>query len=203
MGEEFEIGTFDAIYFDTFEESYRDHLEFFRHVPRLLKGPHARFSFFHGVGQNDPAWAKVFTEVVERHLNDLGMNTQWTEVDIDRRRYWNGFVENPRPAPDVQRLVPLCMLAPTVPRTFVERDAVRFGELVCVDAVSENSGDDSSSENSDDYAVSEDSDDDASSEASDDYAVSEDSDDDVQDGGPASERGRSASKKSEFEMPVA
>lgn len=46
-----ELGMFDAIYFDTFQESYREFLEFFRYVPGLMKGPGSRMSFFHGHGR--------------------------------------------------------------------------------------------------------------------------------------------------------
>lgn len=54
-----ELGTFDAIYFDTFEEGYRSLLEFFSYVPGLMRGPGARMSFFVGLGRNDPVLAEV------------------------------------------------------------------------------------------------------------------------------------------------
>lgn len=47
--EHFDIGSFDVIYFDTFEESYENHLQFFMEVPRLLSGPNARFCAFQGI----------------------------------------------------------------------------------------------------------------------------------------------------------
>ncbi|KAI0058533.1 hypothetical protein BV25DRAFT_1829975 [Artomyces pyxidatus] len=47
-----DIGRFDAIYFETFEESYRDHLEFFVRVPSLLRDHHSRFSFFNIHGRH-------------------------------------------------------------------------------------------------------------------------------------------------------
>lgn len=46
-----ELGQFDIIYFDTFQESYPGHMDFIKHVPSLLKKkPTSRFSFFHGHG---------------------------------------------------------------------------------------------------------------------------------------------------------
>jgi protein arginine N-methyltransferase 2 len=49
--EPFDIGKFDIVYFDTFMEGYRGHMEFIKLVPRLLRGPGSRFSFFNGHGQ--------------------------------------------------------------------------------------------------------------------------------------------------------
>ena len=43
-----DIGKFDVVYFDTFQEGYRGHFDFIRHVPRLLRGPGSRFSYFNG-----------------------------------------------------------------------------------------------------------------------------------------------------------
>ena len=102
------LGTFDAIYFDTYEEGIRDHLEFYKLVPSLMKGLHARFSFFHGVGQHGDRFVaqarascdrpftrnmsnpllirgvliQVYTDVVAMHLNDLGLSTSWTGAPL-------------------------------------------------------------------------------------------------------------------------
>jgi len=43
-----DIGKFDIVYFDTFMEGYRGHFAFIKHVPRLLRGPGSRFSYFNG-----------------------------------------------------------------------------------------------------------------------------------------------------------
>jgi protein arginine N-methyltransferase 2 len=49
--EEFLVqGGFDVVYTDTFSESYQDLHRFFQHLPNLLSGPNARFSFFNGLG---------------------------------------------------------------------------------------------------------------------------------------------------------
>jgi protein arginine N-methyltransferase 2 len=46
-----DIGKFDIVYFDTFQEGYRGHFAFIKHVPRLLRGPSSRFSYFNGHAQ--------------------------------------------------------------------------------------------------------------------------------------------------------
>jgi len=43
-----DIGKFDVVYFDTFEEGYRGHFAFIKNVPGLLRGPGSRFSYFNG-----------------------------------------------------------------------------------------------------------------------------------------------------------
>jgi protein arginine N-methyltransferase 2 len=44
------LGGFDVIYTDTFSENYQDIRRFFEHLPNLLSGSNARFSFFNGLG---------------------------------------------------------------------------------------------------------------------------------------------------------
>jgi type IV protein arginine methyltransferase len=43
-----DIGKFDIVYFDTFQEGYTGHLTFVQNVPRLLRGPGSRFSYYNG-----------------------------------------------------------------------------------------------------------------------------------------------------------
>ena len=43
-----DIGKFDVVYFDTYQEGYCGHFSFIRNVPRLLRGPGSRFSYFNG-----------------------------------------------------------------------------------------------------------------------------------------------------------
>jgi protein arginine N-methyltransferase 2 len=43
-----DLGKFDIVYFDTFDEGYPGHFTFIKHVPRLLRGPTSRFSYFNG-----------------------------------------------------------------------------------------------------------------------------------------------------------
>jgi type IV protein arginine methyltransferase len=44
------FGGFDAVYTDTFSEDYASLKLFFEHLPDLMDGPEARFSFFNGLG---------------------------------------------------------------------------------------------------------------------------------------------------------
>lgn len=43
-------GGFDVVYTDTFSEDYEALHKFFKHVPKLLSGPDAKFGFFNGLG---------------------------------------------------------------------------------------------------------------------------------------------------------
>jgi len=74
-----------------------------------LLSPEGRFSFFHGLGADRRISWDVYTRVVEIDLLDAGLETVWTEVEIDvdegeaqgegvegektwkgvRRRYWD------------------------------------------------------------------------------------------------------------------
>jgi len=45
-----DIGKFDIVYFDTFQEGYSGHVAFIKNVPGLLRGPGSRFSYFNGHG---------------------------------------------------------------------------------------------------------------------------------------------------------
>ncbi|KAL7629601.1 Arginine N-methyltransferase 2 [Parahypoxylon ruwenzoriense] len=95
--------TYDAIYFDTFGEDYTQLRNFFtEYVPALLdeKGV---FGFFNGLGADRQVCYDVYTQVVEMHLSDAGMDVEWQDLDVDmkdlgkegeggwqgvKRRYW-------------------------------------------------------------------------------------------------------------------
>lgn len=68
----YDLGTFDAIYFDTFQEGYRAFLEFFKYVPGLMKGPGSRMSFFQGHGAFDECLHEVSSSRVMFKL--IGMS---------------------------------------------------------------------------------------------------------------------------------
>lgn len=73
----------DAVYFDTYSEHYADLHEFFSSLPDLLSmSPHARFSFFHGLGATSRLLYDVYTSVSELHLREFGLETEWDEVDV-------------------------------------------------------------------------------------------------------------------------
>ncbi|KAI2776814.1 arginine N-methyltransferase 2 [Daldinia loculata] len=95
--------TYDAIYFDTFGEDYSQLRMFFtEYVPGLLE-EQGRFGFFNGLGADRKICYDVYTQVVEMHLSDAGMDVEWQELDVDmkdlgkegegewqgvKRRYW-------------------------------------------------------------------------------------------------------------------
>ncbi|CDO74448.1 hypothetical protein BN946_scf184979.g3 [Trametes cinnabarina] len=66
------VGGFDVIYTDTFSEDYAD----------LLAGPESRFSFFNGLGATNATFYDVYTHVSELHLADVGIDVEWSDVDV-------------------------------------------------------------------------------------------------------------------------
>jgi type IV protein arginine methyltransferase len=99
---------FDAIYFDTFAESYSDFREFFCEQVIGLLEPAGKFSFFNGLGADKQISYDVYQKVVEMDLSEAGFDIEWHEVEVPklegewegvRRRYWD--VQNYR--------LPVCM----------------------------------------------------------------------------------------------
>jgi protein arginine N-methyltransferase 2 len=92
---------FDAIYFDTFGESYAQLKMFFsEYVVGLLDGG-GRFGFFNGLGADRRVCYDVYFKVADLDLCDAGFETQWLDVEVGdlggegegewegvRRRYW-------------------------------------------------------------------------------------------------------------------
>ncbi|KAG6845935.1 hypothetical protein H0H87_000741 [Tephrocybe sp. NHM501043] len=93
------IGGFDVIYTDTFSEDYGDLHHFFERLPDLLAGPESRMSFFNGLGATsesthflymlkelikflDALFYDVYTHISELHLSEVGINVQWSDVDV-------------------------------------------------------------------------------------------------------------------------
>ncbi|TRM69857.1 S-adenosyl-L-methionine-dependent methyltransferase [Schizophyllum amplum] len=76
------VGGFDVVYTDTFSEDYAQLKEFFQHLPDLLAGPESRFSFFNGLGATNPLFYDVYTHIAELHLADVGLDAQWSDVEI-------------------------------------------------------------------------------------------------------------------------
>ncbi|THH30788.1 hypothetical protein EUX98_g3399 [Antrodiella citrinella] len=102
------VGGFDVIYTDTFSEDYKALHDFFGHLPDLLAGPESHFSFFHGLGatskclplmiigrslnsRTDNTFYDVYTHVSELHLADIGINVEWSDVDVveGKQDRWN------------------------------------------------------------------------------------------------------------------
>lgn len=89
--------TFDAIYYDTFAESYSDFRDFFsEHVIGLLD-PDGKWGFFNGMGADRPISYDVYQKVVEIDLFEAGFDVEWENVKVPelegewtgvRRSYW-------------------------------------------------------------------------------------------------------------------
>jgi len=92
------LANFDAIYWDTFSEDYRALSTFFDNVFDLLSGPHARFSWFHGLGATSRTLYDIYTQMAEMDIQDAGLRVSWSEVPVHggeavwegiKRRYWD------------------------------------------------------------------------------------------------------------------
>ncbi|KDQ58651.1 hypothetical protein JAAARDRAFT_193189 [Jaapia argillacea MUCL 33604] len=113
-----EIGRFDVVYFDTFAEGYRAYMEFYQYLPSLLSGPNARVSFFHGLGAHSLTVYEIYSEVISRHLYDVGLNVDWSECHIPPEVQWISYSEGVDGQNHPYK-IPICRLAPTVRRTVV------------------------------------------------------------------------------------
>lgn len=84
---------FDAIYWDTYAQGYAELRRFFEHLPDLLNGPQAKFSFFHGLAGTNPFLYDVYTRVAELDLKDIGLSTAWrTMRPTTTEETWQGVV---------------------------------------------------------------------------------------------------------------
>ncbi|KIW45202.1 uncharacterized protein PV06_03604 [Exophiala oligosperma] len=90
--------TFDAIYFDTFAESYSEFREFFTEHVMALLDQSGRWSFFNGMGADRQISYDVYQKVVEMDLFEAGFEVDWEDVELPkfdqewegvRRKYWN------------------------------------------------------------------------------------------------------------------
>ncbi|CBQ70822.1 related to RMT2-protein-arginine N-methyltransferase [Sporisorium reilianum SRZ2] len=86
-----QLGTFDAIYWDTYSQDYADIKRFFDALPNLLNGPDSRFSFFHGLGATNALFYDVYTRIAELDLRDIGLSTHWHSLTpAIREEEWAG-----------------------------------------------------------------------------------------------------------------
>lgn len=90
--------TFDAIYYDTFAESYSDFREFFTEYVIGLLEPEGKWSFFNGMGADRQISYDVYQKVTEIDLLEAGFDVEWQEIDIPeleaewegvKRKYWD------------------------------------------------------------------------------------------------------------------
>jgi type IV protein arginine methyltransferase len=89
---------FDAIYFDTFAESYADFREFFSEQVIGLLEQGGKWSYFNGMGADRQISYDVYQKVVEMDLFETGFDVEWQELDLPelegewegvRRSYFN------------------------------------------------------------------------------------------------------------------
>ncbi|KAJ1034624.1 hypothetical protein NDA18_001480 [Ustilago nuda] len=91
------LGTFDAIYWDTYSQDYSDIKRFFQSLPNLLNGAESRFSFFHGLGGTNQFFYDVYTRISESDLREIGLTTKWQLIQPEikeeqweqvKQKYW-------------------------------------------------------------------------------------------------------------------
>ena len=89
--------TFDAIYYDTFAESYGDFRDFFSEQVIGLLEQEGRWGFFNGMGADRQISYDVYQKVAEMDLFEAGFDVQWEEIAVPkldgewegvRRAYW-------------------------------------------------------------------------------------------------------------------
>jgi protein arginine N-methyltransferase 2 len=84
---------FDAIYFDTFAESYSEFKEFFSESVIGSLAEEGRWSFFNGMGADRRISYDVYQRVVEMDLFEAGFEVQWEDVQVDvgdKEGEWEG-----------------------------------------------------------------------------------------------------------------
>ncbi|KAL4878961.1 S-adenosyl-L-methionine-dependent methyltransferase [Aspergillus karnatakaensis] len=89
---------FDAIYYDTFAESYADFREFFTEQVIGVLEQDGKWGFFNGMGADRQISYDVYQKVVEMDLFEAGFDVAWEEIEVPkledewngvRRPYWN------------------------------------------------------------------------------------------------------------------
>ncbi|PGH06837.1 hypothetical protein AJ80_08110 [Polytolypa hystricis UAMH7299] len=89
--------TFNAIYYDTFAESYSDFREFFSEQVIGLLDPDGKWGFFNGMGADRQISYDVYQKVVEMDLLEAGFDVDWEDLKVPdledewdgvRRKYW-------------------------------------------------------------------------------------------------------------------
>lgn len=91
--------SFDAIYYDTFAESYADFRDFFSEqvIGLLEQNGNGRWGFFNGMGADRQISYDVYQKVAEMDLFEAGFDVQWENIAVPklegewkdvRRAYW-------------------------------------------------------------------------------------------------------------------
>ncbi|MCJ1399396.1 Arginine N-methyltransferase 2 [Xylographa trunciseda] len=85
---------FDAIYFDTFAEDYKELHKFFEDNVIGLLEDGGKWGFFNGLGADRQICYDVYTKVVEMDLLEAGYDVEWETIfvpNLDRNRQWEGI----------------------------------------------------------------------------------------------------------------
>lgn len=84
---------FDGIFFDTFGEFYQDLRDWHENVvPVILNRNGGVYSFFNGLGADNHFFNRVYSNIVQIELMDVGLFTQWEEMKVKRDEIdWNGI----------------------------------------------------------------------------------------------------------------
>ena len=99
--------TFDAVYYDTFAESYQDFREFFTEQLIGLLEQDGRWGFFNGMGADRQISYDVYQKVVDMDLFEAGFEIDWEGIAVPKLDgEWTG-VRRPYWMVDEYRL-PLC-----------------------------------------------------------------------------------------------
>lgn len=102
--------TFDAIYYDTFAESYADFREFMSEQVIGLLEPSGQFGFFNGMGADRQISYDVYQKVVEMDLFEAGFDVDWEQIPVPKLEgEWNG-VRRPYWVVDNYRLPTCCYM---------------------------------------------------------------------------------------------
>lgn len=88
---------YDIVYFDTYAEYDDDFFDFLSYLPKIMRKT-GKFSFFNGNCPDNIFFHGVACEVIRLKMKDLGMNVEFSEMEIDasegkiwedvKRRYW-------------------------------------------------------------------------------------------------------------------
>lgn len=84
---------YDAIYFDTFAENYKDLRFFFSESLFTLLSSDGKWGFFNGLGADRQVCYDVYRKVVEMDLFEAGFDVEWEAIevpDLDKAEEWKG-----------------------------------------------------------------------------------------------------------------
>ena len=84
---------YDAIYFDTFAENYKDLRYFFSESLFTLLSSDGKWGFFNGLGADRQICYDVYGKVVEMDLFEAGFDVEWETIrvpDLEKAEEWKG-----------------------------------------------------------------------------------------------------------------